>query len=109
MLHGAPGVHRLTLAQAGYENESRDIHIGETAFDLPPISLRKPNGTLMLTTSPPGASVRINGKLVPGTTPTQIDLPPGTYSITVEKAGRTQTQRVELRESPVYLKIPLGQ
>ncbi len=109
MLHGAPGVHRLTLAQAGYENESRDIRIGEMAFDLPPITLRKPNGTLWLTTSPPGASVRVDGKLVPETTPAQINLPPGTYSITVEKAGRTQTQRVELRESPLYLRIPLEQ
>jgi serine/threonine-protein kinase len=109
MLHGAPGVHRLTLAQAGYENESREIRIGETAFDLAPISLRKPNGTLMLTTSPPGASVRVNGKLVPETTPAQINLPPGTYSITVEKAGHTQTERVELSERPLYLKIPLEQ
>jgi hypothetical protein len=109
MLHGAPGVHRLTLTQAGYENESRDVRIGEMAFDLPPITLRKPDGTLMLTTSPPGASVRVNGKLVPETTPAQINLPPGTYSITVEKAGRTQTQSVELGESLLYLKIPLEQ
>jgi tRNA A-37 threonylcarbamoyl transferase component Bud32 len=109
MLHGAPGVHRLTLAQAGYENESREIRIGEMAFDLPPITLRKPNGTLMLTTSPPGASVRVNGKLVPETTPAQINLPPGTYSITVEKAGHTQTERVELSERPLYLRIPLEQ
>jgi len=109
MLHGAPGVHRLTLAQAGYENESREIHIGETAFDLPPVTLRKPNGTLMLTTTPPGASVRVNGKLVPETTPAQINLPPGSYSITVDKAGHSQTQRIELRDSPVYLRIPLEQ
>ena len=109
MLHGVPGVHRLTLAQAGYENESRDIHIGETAFGLPPFTLRKPNGTLMVTTIPPGASVRVNGKLVPEITPAQINLPPGTYTITVEKAGRTQTQRVELGESPHYMRIPLEQ
>jgi tRNA A-37 threonylcarbamoyl transferase component Bud32 len=109
MLHGGPGVHRLTLTQAGFENESREIHIGEMAFDLPPITLRKPNGTLMLTTSPPGASVRVNGKLVAETTPTQINLPPGTYSITVEKAGHSQTERVELSERPLYLKIPLEQ
>ncbi len=109
MLHGAPGVHRLTLAQAGYENESREIRIGEMAFDLPPITLRKPNGTLWLTTSPPGASVRVNGKLVPETTPAQINLPPGTYSITVEKSGHAQSERVELRDSPVYLRIPLEQ
>ncbi len=109
MLHGAPGVHRLTLAQAGYENESRDVRIGETAFDLPPINLRKPSGTLMLTTNPTGATVRINGKLMPDLTPAQLMLPPGTYSITVEKAGRSQTTRVDMRDIPVYLRIPLEQ
>jgi len=109
MLHGLTGVHRLTVSQAGYENESREIHIGDTAIDVPPISLRQPRGTLMLTTTPPGASVLINGKLVPEITPAQITLPPGTYTITVEKGGKTQTQRIELRENPFYLKIPLEQ
>jgi hypothetical protein len=109
MLHGLPGVHRLTISQAGYENESREIHIGETAFDLPPVSLRRPTGTLMLTTSPPGASVRVNGKLVPETTPAQLTLPPGSYSITVEKGGKAQTQRVEVRQDTIYMRIPLEQ
>jgi serine/threonine-protein kinase len=109
MLHGPTGIHHLTLSQAGYENESRDIRIGEMAFDLPPISLRKPGGSLMLTTSPPGASVRVNGKLVPETTPAQIDLPPGTYSITVERGGLSRTQRVEMRQDTIYMRIPLEQ
>ena len=109
MLHGSTGVHRLTISQAGYENESREIRIGDTAMDVPPISLRRPSGTLMLTTDPPGASVRINGKLVPEITPAQITLPPGTYTVTVEKGGRSQTQRIELKESPIYLRIPLEQ
>jgi hypothetical protein len=108
-LHGSSGVHRLTVSHAGYENESREIPIGDTAIDVPPISLRQPRGTLMLTTTPPGASVLINGKLVPDITPAQITLPPGTYTITVEKGGKAQTQRIELRESPFYLKIPLEQ
>jgi hypothetical protein len=63
----------------------------------------------MLNTDPPGATVRINGKAVPEITPAQITLPPGTYTVTVEKGGRAQTQRIELKESPIYLRIPLGQ
>jgi hypothetical protein len=109
MLHGSPGVHRLTLSDEGYENESRDVPIGETAFDLPPIVMRKPSGTLMLTTNPTGATIRIDGKLMPDLTPAQLTLPPGSYSVTVEKGGHSQTTRVELREVPVYLKIPLEQ
>jgi serine/threonine-protein kinase len=109
MLHGPTGVHHLTISQAGYENESREVRIGDTAMDVPPISLRHLSGTLMLSTDPPGASVRINGKVIPEITPAQITLPPGPYTVTVEKGGRSQTQRIELRESPIYLRIPLGQ
>jgi hypothetical protein len=29
--------------------------------------------------------------------------------VTVEKGGRTQTERVEVQQSPVYMQIPLGQ
>ena len=109
MMHATTGVHNLTLSQAGYENENKEIHIGDTAQDIAPITLRKPGGTLMLTTNPAGASVRIDGKLIQQVTPAAIDLAPGSYSITVEKGGRTQTQRVEIRQSIVYLPIPLTQ
>jgi hypothetical protein len=109
MLHGPTGTHRLTISQAGYENESREIRIGAAATDVPSITLRRLTGTLMVTTNPAGASVRINGKLVPGLTPAQIDLPPGTYSVTVEKGGRSETQRVDLGETTKYLRIPIDQ
>ena len=52
MLRGSTGVHRLTVSQAGYENESREVRIGDTAMDVPSISLRRPSGTLMLSTDP---------------------------------------------------------
>jgi hypothetical protein len=109
MVHTTSGTHHLTVAQAGYENEYREIRVGDTAQDIPPITLRKPSGTLMLTTNPPGATVRVDGRLLQQVTPAQIDLPPGNYSITVERAGKTQTQRVEVGRSLVFISIPLGQ
>jgi serine/threonine protein kinase len=109
MVHAATGIHNLTVSQAGYENEYRELRVGDTAQDVPPITLRKPTGTLMLTTNPPGASVKVNGQLIQQVTPAQITLPPGNYSITVEKGGRTQTQRVEIGQGMVYLPIPLNQ
>jgi serine/threonine-protein kinase len=108
MVHAATGTHHLTISQAGFENEYREIHVGETAQDVPPITLRKPSTTLMLTTNPPGANVRVDGKLIPQLTPTAISLPPGTYSITVEKGGQQRTQKVEIEQSLVYLRIPLN-
>jgi hypothetical protein len=109
MLHGPSGVHHLTISDAGYLNEYREIHVGDTAQDVPLISLREASGTLMVTTVPPGASVRINGQLVRQVTPAAINLRPGTYSVTVEKGGRSQTERIEIQQSPVYVQIPLGQ
>jgi serine/threonine-protein kinase len=107
MVHATPGVHNLAISQVGYESEFREIHIGDTATDVPPITLRKPSGTLLLTTTPSGANVRVDGKLIPQLTPTQITLAPGSYTITVEKGGRSQSQRVDIQQSPVYLKMPL--
>ena len=109
MLHASSGVHNVTISQAGYENEYRELHVGDTAQDLPPINLRKPSGTLMLTTVPAGANVRVNGELQKQVTPAQINLAPGTYSITVEKDGRSQTQKVQMDQSLVFLRIPLEQ
>jgi serine/threonine protein kinase len=109
MVHATTGTHNLTISQAGYENEYREVRIGDTAQDVPPITLRKPSGTLMLTTNPSGASVRVNGQLIQQVTPAQITLPPGNYSITVEKGGKTQTQKVDIGQGMVYLRIPLSQ
>ena len=108
MMHATTGVHSLTVSQAGYENQNKEIHIGETAQDIAPVTLRKPGGTLMLTTNPAGASVLVDGKLIQQVTPAAIDLAPGSYSITVEKGGRTQTQRVEIQQSLIYLRIPMN-
>jgi PEGA domain len=109
MLRGATGLHHLTISRAGYENEYRELHIADTALDVPPITLRRPSGTLMLTTNPPGASVRIDGRLTRDVTPAQITLAPGSYLVTVEKDGRSSTQRVDMQESLIYLRVPLDQ
>ena len=108
MVRAATGTHHLTISQAGFENEYREVHVGETAQDVPPITLRKPSGTLMLSTTPAGASIRVDGKLITQTTPTAISLAPGTYSITVEKGGQSRTQKIEIQQSLVYLRIPLS-
>jgi serine/threonine-protein kinase len=108
MVHAATGTHHLTISQAGYESEYREIHVGDTAQDVPPITLRKPGSTLMLTTNPSGASIRVDGKLIPQVTPATIQLPPGTYSITVERGGLRGSQKVEIDKDLVYLRIPLN-
>ncbi|HZL57276.1 MAG TPA: protein kinase [Bryobacteraceae bacterium] len=76
MLRGATGLHHLAISQAGYRNEYRDVHVGDTAIDVPQVALQQPQGTLFLTTNPTGASVRVNGQSIPQTTPAVITLAP---------------------------------
>jgi hypothetical protein len=49
----------------------------------------------------------VNGKRISQTTPARIPLASGTYSITVEKDGKQNTQKVEIGSSLTYLKILL--
>jgi tRNA A-37 threonylcarbamoyl transferase component Bud32 len=109
IVHAAPGVHHLTVSQAGYMNEYREIKVGDTAPDIPVINMRQPGGTLMLTSTPSGASIKINGQSVPDLTPATLQLKPGRYSVTVEKDGKSQTQSVDVEQNLVYMRIPLTQ
>jgi hypothetical protein len=109
MLQATPGIHHLTVAQDGFQTQYREIHVGDGASDIPMITLSQPTGTLMLTTNPAGANIWINGKMLEQTTPAQLSLSPGSYTVTVAKDGRTQTQNIQLHESPLYLRIPLRQ
>jgi tRNA A-37 threonylcarbamoyl transferase component Bud32 len=109
MLQATPGVHHLTVAQEGFQMEYREIHVGDGASEIPMIALRQPTGTLMLMTNPAGASIWINGKMLEQKTPAQLSLTPGSYTVTVAKDGRSETQNIQLHESPLYLRIPLSQ
>lgn len=107
MLRGAPGVHHIYLSLPGYVTELREVRVGETAVDVPPISMRQSMGTLMLTTQPPGASIIVNGDRIPQRTPAQLSLPPGGYIITVEKDRDSKTEKVQMGDSMMLLSIPL--
>jgi hypothetical protein len=64
----------------------------------------------MLTSQPEGAAVLVNGKRYTESTPAQINLAPGTYSITVEwKDGKQATRTVEIRNGINYQKFLAGQ
>jgi serine/threonine-protein kinase len=107
-LLAAPGVHSLSVRLDGFQEERREVHVGIESQDVPLISLRKTTGTLMLTTVPPGATITINDKVYEQPTPAQINLPPGTYSVMVEKNGKRVLDRVDIRNGNTnFVKIPL--
>jgi hypothetical protein len=108
-LDAAPGRHTIAITMPGYQIEHREVNVGSSPMELPPVVLRAPSGTLMLTSAPSGATVLVNGRRIEQITPAQIQLAPGTYNITVEKDGQRATRTVELRNEIVTLRILLEQ
>jgi len=105
-----PGRHSLSVVKSGYEIEHRQVDVANSALELSPIVMRSLAGTLMLTTVPPGANVLVNGKRIPQTTPAQIELAPGPYTITVEKDGKQSSKEIDISDRAInYLRIPLDQ
>jgi serine/threonine-protein kinase len=103
-----PGRHSLSLQLEGYQEERRDLHVGDEAQEEPLISLRKTAGVLMITTVPEGATITINNKVQSQKTPAQINLPPGSYTVMVDKDGRRAVDRVDIRNGNTnFLKITL--
>ena len=109
-LNAGPGRHTVAITMPGYQVEHRDVTIGSEPQDLGAIVLRPLGGTLALTSSPAGATILINGRRLPQTTPTMIPLAPGSYRVTVEKNGLQGTSLVDIRNGEIRtLKILLGQ
>lgn len=78
------GAHELALRLPGYASWRDSINVvANTALDLPEVKLAPAAGTLRLSSTPSGASVRV-GDSFRGRTPLELSLPPG------------QPQRVQL-------------
>jgi hypothetical protein len=106
-LRASPGIHHVTLSHEGYQNEYREVQVGDTAVDWPQIALRQPEGTLFVSSTPAGASIRVDGKLLTQVTPAALKLPPGSYSITVEKSGTSRTETIRLTDGIMRLSLAL--
>jgi serine/threonine protein kinase len=105
-LNATPGHHSVTVDLAGYGMERRYFDVGTGPMEISAIVMHQQNGTLMLTSAPSGASILINGKRLSQTTPTQLQLAPGTYNIQVEKDGKLSAKSVDIRNGVIsYLKI----
>jgi serine/threonine-protein kinase len=108
-LEAPPGRHAISITLPGHQEERREVMVGESPQELPLITLRRFAGTLMLSSSPPGASISINGKVRPETTPARLQLAPGSYSVVVEKDGMRKTLQVEIRNGVTkYQPVQLG-
>jgi serine/threonine protein kinase len=109
-LDAAAGRHTIAFTLPGYQIEHRDVTVGSESMELPAVILHAFNGVLMLSSTPPGASILVNGRPVPETTPAQLSLAPGTYKISVQKNGMQAVSTVEIHNGDTrFLKVTLGQ
>ena len=102
-LQALPGRHEIAITMPGYQIEHREVDVGTGPLELPAVVLRQPSGTLMLTSIPSGASILVNGKRAPETTPAQLRLAPGSYRITVEKDGIQTTSPINIHNGDTLL------
>jgi serine/threonine protein kinase len=103
-----PGRHTITVNHDGYQHESREIRITDSPLELSVVNLRARAGTLMLTSTPSGAAIFVNDRPVPQATPAQLSLPPGTYSVRVEKDGNKRAESIEIKDGDtIYRNLKL--
>jgi len=94
------GRHMLTFRLDGHRNGTLVITVPQE--DHASIRLDPLSGTLMISTSPAGAQVFINGDARPQTTPATLRLSPGKHRVTLKLAGRPDhTQEVEVRDESI--------
>jgi hypothetical protein len=109
-LDAPPGQHSIYISMPGYQIERRETTVGNSPLELEAVILHAYAGTLMLSSAPPGATIRINGKDIGRRTPAQLSLAPGTYKVTVEKDGAAKTTDVDIRNDETkLLRVLLGQ
>ncbi len=103
----APGRHMISVSLDGYQTERREVDVGKSPVEMNAVVLRSQGGALMLSSEPRGAKVLVDGKPTGKTTPTRLDLAPGSYKITVELDGRQSTQTVQIGAGMSILRITL--
>jgi tRNA A-37 threonylcarbamoyl transferase component Bud32 len=108
-LDAQPGRHTVSVTMQGYNMERRDVDVGSSPIELPAFVLRAPGGSLMLSSTPSGAAILVDGKATGQITPAEVKLPAGSHKITLQKDGRESSQTVEIKTGISYLRIPLAQ
>jgi len=108
-LQAPPGRHSVSMVLPGHEIERREISVANAPIELPPVFMRTAGGTLMLSSVPSGASVSVDGKRLNVVTPAQIPLALGTYAVTVEKDGKSSTEKFEIKSGLNFHRMTVGQ
>jgi serine/threonine protein kinase len=90
------GRHALTVQLAGYRPYPRVFNVPQEGDIF--LQLAKVSATLSVTSTPPGATIELDGALQTKRTPALFTLAPGAYHIKVERSGASIDFDVQLRD-----------
>jgi hypothetical protein len=94
------GRHLLHYSLDGHRPGTLAITVpqeGSATMRLDPM-----RGTLLVHTTPPGATILLNGQAQKDTSPATLRIAPGKYKITLRREGaRDYTQDVEVRDETI--------
>lgn len=91
------GRHTFAAAIDGYRSMQRSFEVtGETTV---PVDMVATVGILVVKTSPPGATIQLNGQERPEKTPAELHIKPGTYQVVIiSPDGRRDSSTVTVRD-----------
>ncbi len=89
VLAQAPGKHVVFLEKPGFRPERREVRITSGRIVSLSVRLRPVVGTLMITSNPPGATVRLDedSSRPLGTTPLRLKVSPGRHVVLLSRPG----------------------
>ena len=96
LLSVPPGRHVLNVQLAGYRAYPRVFNVPQDGDIF--LQLNKIAASLSITSSPPGATIEINGELQSKRTNALFSLPPGTYHLRVARNGAFLDFDVQLKD-----------
>jgi len=98
----AAGRHTLKVRKEGFLSVDVAVHVQDRKPAKARTTLKPVPPTLVVESTPPAASVRINGKPAGKTPLRRTDLPPGSYQVELELKGHRGVKRsVELEDRKV--------
>ena len=94
------GRHTVVASIEGYRDLTRVINLPSDASVS--LDLERSFGTLNVVSSPPGATILINGQIRPERTPAVLKLPPGPYRLQVVSGeAKSNEETVNIRDGAV--------
>jgi serine/threonine protein kinase len=83
----SPGKHIVSVSKAGYSSDIRAVEVASGSKSSLVVHLAPVNALMVLNSTPPGATIAIDGKPTGRVTPAQFAIEKGSHTIQLHKQG----------------------